>query len=439
MDQNESKKNIELSFNDILNKWGENFCSAPFNSFHIGPNGDVSTCCKSRSGYKLGNINDNDLDHISNSENSKKLRKSFLEKHRIDACKSCWDYEDTSKKISNVRTFCTTQGSDNIMSIVSNTDSDGYMKVHEPVWLDLLWTNKCNFACLGCKPEISSTIAKKYRAEFSILHPYRKNSNTPDVWTNNSSKLIDYVIKHSNTLKLIHFNGGEPFLSEGFYDLLEELVKRNLQNKIKIWSHTNGSITKSYKGVDIIEDYLVKWGRNCQITISNDGFEKRGEYIRYGYKDSKWLETFNKIKENNISVNVQSCINIFNILNIEEWINWLREHCIVNNTFIGTLTHWDEKSVSVNLVAADEEYKNIALEKLSRVLSSKNYPPNWQRGLEGSYNSIKNSVDVHQDKYILEAFDKGVTAFDSARGTSFEETFPELIKFREKIRNIYTN
>ena len=67
----------------------------------------------------------------------------------------------------------------------------------------------------------------------------------------NNSSNRQQTVKHKNTIKSIHLNGGEPLMQEGFYDLLEQLIKHNATN-IGIWSHTNGSIT-TYKKKDILQ------------------------------------------------------------------------------------------------------------------------------------------------------------------------------------------
>ena len=68
-----------------------------------------------------------------------------------------------------------------------------------------------------------------------------------DNWKNDGKKKVQYVLDHADTIKDIHLNGGEPWLAEETYELLDALLKRGLHKKIFIWSHTNGSITKVTK------------------------------------------------------------------------------------------------------------------------------------------------------------------------------------------------
>jgi len=430
-----SPLSLEKKHQIVVDKHGSNFCSAPFNSLHEGPDGLVSTCCKTRS--PIGNSKTETFEEMYNSSHIKSVRKMFLLNQKPPQCVGCWDLEKGTDKAANNRMFSNSSGFDTIDELVANTLPDGTLNLHKPEWLDLLWTNKCNFACLGCSPELSTTIAKNYKKSYSILN----GLEYPDIpsnelqWKNNNKLKIDYILKHSDTIKMIHLNGGEPFLSEDIYELLDVLLKNNLQKKIKIWSHTNGSVTQSYKGVDIINDYLVHWGNNASITMSNDGNGLRGEYIRYGYRDKKWLETYLKIKEAKIDVNIQTCINVFNGVAIEEISEWLLSNCSVGGKKPhGTLTIWSNPSTNVRLYNFHEETKLKALSALQRLEESGQHPIGWERFLKKHQDWITNGGEL--DYKNAKNWYNGVASLDQERKTDFSLSFPELLQFKESIQKI---
>ena len=212
-------------------------------------------------------------------------------------------------------------------------------------------------------------------------------------------------------------------------------MQNNLQKKIKIWSHTNGSITQSYKGIDIINDYLVHWGTNASITMSNDGNGSRGEYIRYGYRDKKWLETYLRIKEAKIDVNIQTCINVFNGLAIEEIAEWILTNCTVNGKkTYGALTIWSNPSTNIRLYNFDQETKLEALSVLKRLETSGNHPVGWERFLKKHQDWMMHSeqLDINNAKNWY----NGVISLDLERSTNFDQTFPELVNFKNKIGSL---
>lgn len=419
----------------IVDKYGSNFCSAPFNSLHEGPGGLVTTCCKTRD--PIGYSTNQTFEEMYNSDHIKSVRKQFLLNQKPSQCVGCWDLEKGTDKASNNRIFSNASGFGTIDECVSNTLEDGTLTTQKPEWLDLLWTNKCNFACLGCSPELSTTIANNYTKSYSILNAinYRTVPAEETQWKNDNLAKIDYILKNKDTIKMIHLNGGEPFLSEDIFELLDVLLKHNLQKKIKIWSHTNGSVTHSYKGVDIVNDYLVHWGKNASITMSNDGNGMRGEYIRYGYRDKKWLETYCKIRDANIDLNIQTCLNMFNCLALEEISDWILSNCSKENyTPHSTLTLWTNLSTNIRLFNFDEEYRTKALAVLDKVAMSGKHPAGWDRSLMKHYDWLLNSgpADVEQARNWY----NGVTSLDEERKTDFNLTFPELVNFRDKISKI---
>lgn len=426
---------LEKKHQLVVSKHGSNFCAAPFNSLHEGPDGLVSTCCKTRAA--IGNSKTQTFEEMYNSDHAKSVRKMFLLNQKPAQCNACWEMEQGTDKAANNRMFSNASGFNTINELVANTLPDGTLNLHKPEWLDLLWTNKCNFACLGCSPELSTTIAKNFKKSYSILNAieYKDIPDNEIEWKNNNKSKIDYILKNRDTIKMIHLNGGEPFLSEDIFELLDVLLKNDLQKKIKIWSHTNGSITKSYKGIDIINDYLIHWGDNASITMSNDGNGSRGEYIRYGYRDKKWLETYHKIKDAKIDLNIQTCINVFNGLAIEEISDWILTNCSTKNKKPhGTLTIWSNPSTNIRLYNFDEETKLKLLTALTLLENSKNHPTGWERFLKKHKDWIINfkNLDLNNAKNWY----KGIISLDAERSTNFDKTFPELLSFKNKILSL---
>lgn len=413
----------------LTEKHGKFFCAAPWNSLHEGPNGLVSTCCKSRE--PIGWSQDQTFEEMYNSDHAKSVRASILQGKMHSNCKACAVQEADGHPAGN--RVHSNEMTDNkvIDDLVANTDPDGTLHVHRPEWLDLLWTNKCNFACLGCGPELSSTINNKYHTEFSLLNDenYGKHPN----WDNGNTNKIDYIIKHSDTIQSLHLNGGEPWMQEATYELLEELLKRGLHKTIQVWSHTNGSITKSYKGVDILETYLVHWGDKCKITISNDGHGDRGAYTRYGYKESKWLNTYDRIRQSGLkNVSIQTCVNVFNAQTLTDTAEFYMENCQLDNGLHGSLTIWHNPTTTPLMLAYVPELKERAIDQVQQLMLSERYPRQWCDDLQKYLDYLHRTSEIDakyslpNNKKLLAWYD-GVSALDTKRKTDLCATFPELV------------
>lgn len=402
---------------DPLKKYGSNFCAAPFTSLYEGQFNRISTCCATPNPLGFNN-NITSFEEIVNSDEAKNIRKEFLNNRFPKQCDSCVQMEKMTGKISNVREMENKFAGQKIHQAVKNTAPDGTMTKQVPVWLDLLWSNKCNFACMGCNGTLSSTIATKYNEAYEIAGGLAPGSMPTNEWQNNNDAKIDYILKHQDTIDRIHLNGGEPFMQEGVYELLDVLLKHNLNKKIRIWAHTNGSVN-TYKGIDIIDKYLKHWRGNCNIIMSHDGHGDRGEYVRYGLKQKKWLETYNRLNDTGIQIDVQTCYSVFNALTIEELYHWYLENINVKNNISVNPWQFPEAFVA-NLIQLDVDLLLNANRQLDNLAKQKFQ--GWDiENLKKFLNFALVDLETRHDK-----FKKSIVKFDQLRNTDFTKTFPEL-------------
>lgn len=403
---------------------GDKFCAAPFTSLYEGQFGKVTACCAMYT--ELGSTHQADLESIVNNEKFKNIRKSFLNNTFPKECDTCSNFEKETGSIADVRDASNKFGRSKIKEAIIATDSTGYMQQQFPVMLDFLWTNKCNFACLGCNGELSSTIAQNYNEAFALAHGCNSDSLNSKLWRNNNDNKIDYILKHQDSIEKIHLNGGEPFMQEDVHELLEIMIKHNLHKKITIWSHTNGSISK-YKSINIIDDYLARWGKKCIITISHDGHGKQGEYVRYGLKQQKWLETLNNLQNANVNVNIQTCYSVFNALHLAELYQWYDDNTKVDRRDRKINPWYDPLPYTAKFLQVDEELfaqANQQLDILNNIIQGNN---SWNIA---HLKSFLNTREADNKLHVAKTrFASSLQKFDALRNTDFTSTFPELREF----------
>jgi organic radical activating enzyme len=407
---------------DPLKKYGSNFCAAPFTSLYEGQFNRISTCCATMDAIGYNN-NITPFEDIVNSEAAKEIRRDFLQNRFPEQCNSCSRMESMTGQISPVRQQVNEYGAEQINKAIKNTSKDGTLKTQTPTWLDLLWTNKCNFACMGCNSTLSSTIAQNYNEAYEVVRDLKPGSMPTEEWQNYNDKKIDYILKHQDTINRIHLNGGEPFMQEGVYELLDVLLKHKLHKKIKIWAHTNGSVT-TYKGVNIIEKYLIHWKDNCNIIMSHDCHGDRGEYIRFGLKQKKWLNTYNRLHETGIQIDIQTCYSVFNALVLDDLYTWYLDNVKIKNNI--SINPWqDPAPFTADFLQIDEELHskaNIQLEKLDKYKFQ-----GWNiQMLKGYLNAPTKRLPKRKRLFV-----KSIDKFDKLRNTNFVNTFPELQKLLE--------
>ena len=423
--------NAQKRHEQITANYGKHFCAAPWTSSWISPTGDVTFCCKSRD--TLGNINQQNLPDILNSESANVVRKQMLAGGKPSHCRICWGLEAASGNASHNRVGNNRDGWANLDDAVAETNSDGSVRKFNISWFDLNSSNKCNFACLGCTPELSDTIRRNYLDEFANINGrdaagYTEQWNNklpePVQFENDRTRMIDFVMGQADTLKQIHLNGGEPWMQAGFHELLDKLKAGGYHKTITLWTHTNGSISK-YGGVDFVKDYYEPW-TTARVSLSNDGCGKRGEFIRYGYSDRKWINTAQRLKQldsETKNVSVQSCINSFNVLALDETAEFVDQHIGLPQTAFGP---WSGESLTTvaSLGAIDPWFKQAALEQLYKWRDK-----TWYSTLGDIISNVEQTQPMEQylQQQYARKFVAAIRSLDSKRRVTLSEACPELI------------
>lgn len=420
---------------EVEKKYGGSFCCAPWNTVWTGSNGDIKFCCASTD--VLGNIKQQPIEEIYNNPLAKKLRTQFLKGIKPEGCYTCWDRERGGTSIGHARSLSNEQGKHVIDDSINHTLEDGTLTKQNLKFIDLIWTNKCNFSCIHCVPWLSSTIATTYQDVFKIWlsHDSRndpENYQSPDKLDN--SRKLNFILANADQLEEIHLNGGEPFLQTETFILLDELIKNPCHKNIRLWIHTNGSI-KTYKNIDIVDEYLSKWQGKCQIVMSHDHFGERGEYFRYGYKEDKWLDNFKRFREAGIETSIETSLTIFNVLTLDKLFLWYKENGILEYAYpclnyVVSPDIWNFLNLGF-----DTELKKQTETSLINVGKLVAYPKMYKDW----YMNIQNCLELLTKDYdyakVYEKFIPAISALDTKRSTNFLQTFPELNLFYQKLHD----
>tara|TARA_Y100000287_G_scaffold185486_1_gene188881 strand:- start:75 stop:1448 length:1374 start_codon:yes stop_codon:yes gene_type:complete len=392
-------------------------CTAPFNSLYIGQHNRVSHCCASR--HPIGDSSKNSLTEIMHGKEASNIRKDMLQERYHKHCDNCNFYEQQTKNIHPIRTFWQPYKFPR-----ANVRTNGTIKKDQIRFLDLLFSNKCNFACMGCTPELSSTIAEKYMDAYDTVLD-KGNSNTV-FWENDHNDVINYMLKHQDTIHKIHLNGGEPLMQVGVHKLLDAMLEHGLNKKIKIWTHTNGSIRK-YKGKDIIKDYLSNWGELCDVQLSHDLHYERGEYVRYGLVTKKWEDTLNRLIDCNLNLSIATSYNIFNVMHLESLYNYYRNTLNTDHSIKLSMQEWiAPRSFSAPMAQFDPVIFNQANQQIKRMYRYLESDEGLTWDLKSMKALLNSKWSEYDNKKYKKTFRIAIDAFDKSRNTDFFTTFPEL-------------
>lgn len=390
------------------------FCILPWIHFYANPDGDVLPCCIGDYAQPLGNVQQNSINEIWNNDRYKSMRLKMLTGQRCSECNSCYQNEDVN--VNSFRQTSNTEYSE-FIKLADSTNSDGSLDTMELKYIDIRWSNICNFKCRSC----SSTYSSSWATEDN------KQGGDKKVFIfaggKNNDSLFDQLKPHISGVKEIYFAGGEPLLMDKHYEILNHLIDTG-NTDIKIRYNSNLS-SLTFKNLSVID--LWKNFSNVHLNISLDSWGTRAEYIREG---TDWVtveQNFKKVKEAcpHIYMGIASVISVFNVYTLPEFMDYMVENNFVeNNTMISFYCLINPEFYSFNILNAD--IKNKIIDKL---LSKKYKLFDYQ--IKEVIRHLESSEFNETTQHL---FKENTQYYDAIRNRKFIDTFPELAEFYGRIK-----
>lgn len=314
----------------------KNFCIMPFIHLATTTEGTCRLCCKvskfdtiNRPDGTPYNVNVDSIDDIWNSQHYQDIRARVLADEQLPECKTCWREEEIyhSEWSKYKRGELPSKRRKENQKWLHKEKT----KLSEPVrdiidiprirYFDIRLSNLCNLKCRMCWPHFSSQIVKEQK-QFARdgLPTHYKNYDvgewdTQQLWDGINANLVD--------IEEISFVGGEPTLHEEIYDLLQRLVDTGLSENIRLKFTTNLTNLQE-RWLQLFPSF-----KNIIINGSIDGVGETNDYIRH---PSDWRtieENIDRLiairRENFLSITLTPVIQIYNIFNVGEMIEWYVE------------------------------------------------------------------------------------------------------------------
>jgi MoaA/NifB/PqqE/SkfB family radical SAM enzyme len=287
----------------------DNFCVLPFVSIEADPMGKCKVCCLSYETIPDIDLKKNTLTEAFNSSYMVKLRQSFLNGEKPSNCNRCWDEEAAGRKSKRQHTL----------------DKMKHVDISESklVFLDLKLGNICNLKCRIC----GSFSSSKWAQEEIDIYPDNKTARQNLIdgrWPREAEAFWTDLTELLANTKYFEFTGGEPFLIDEHFTLLEIAVEMGYASEIEIHYNTNTTALPK-RGLELWPHF-----KRVEIALSIDDLGPRFEYQRYG---ANWqtalanLQKFRELRDNNSNITLQLCItlNVFNIWNMNDMCHWIAQ------------------------------------------------------------------------------------------------------------------
>jgi len=298
----------------------DKFCILPWVSLETSPIGTVRPCCLAEeeivddAGNKF-DLNSAQFTTIQNSHYMQNLRQEFLDGRQPQTCRKCWREERSGRTSKRMHTL------DRLKHMIP--DQPWTQDARPLMFLDLKLGNICNLKCRICGSWSSSTFAAEelnFVSDKKSSHHYTMLKQ--GAWPRENPTFWHEIQEISDQIRYIEFTGGEPFMIQEHFDLLQALVDQGLASNIEIHYNTNGTQWPE-QGKEIWRHF-----KTVEIAFSIDDVSKRFEYQR---SNAIWsqvcdnLEKFKNLRQQHSNIRLQVCatVNVFNVYYLEQLANWI--------------------------------------------------------------------------------------------------------------------
>jgi len=303
----------------------EKFCVLPWVSLETSPVGTVRPCCLAdneivdNAGEKF-NLATASFSGIQNSDSMRQLRQEFIDGRQPQTCRKCWREERAGRTSKRMHTL------DRLKHMLP--DQDWTADAKPLMFLDLKLGNICNLKCRICGSWSSSTFATEELANLSPDEDRKTNHHyqmlRQGAWPRENQLFWNEIDQVVDQIQYIEFTGGEPFMIQEHFDMLQGIVDRGIADRVEIHYNTNG--TQWPAGAEAVWQHF----KTVEIAFSIDDVGSRFEYQR---SNAVWAEVCDNIKRfkelksrhSNIQLQVCSTVNVFNVYYLEDVADWISD------------------------------------------------------------------------------------------------------------------
>lgn len=299
----------------------KHFCILPWVSLEASPVGTVRPCCLAEdeivdSELIKFNLATADLKEIQDSLYMSQLRKAFLAGKRPSTCRKCWQEEDAGRTSKRMHTL------DRLKHMV--VDQNWTTDAKPLVFLDLKLGNICNLKCRICGSWSSSQFAAE-EIKHAGNSDFHRMMLKQGAWPRENRTFWDQIDGMLDQIRYIEFTGGEPFMIQEHFDMLQGIVDRGIAHQVEIHYNTNGTHYPEHG------EQIWRHFKTVEIAFSIDDIGSRFEYQRTNARWQEVCENLDRFRDlRNIHANIvlQICctVNVFNVRYLDEVAQWIADN-----------------------------------------------------------------------------------------------------------------
>jgi organic radical activating enzyme len=445
-----------------LDQKGRGFCAAKWTQVTIHLGTGLTHSCHHPNPHKIGLAElRNNPSALHNTQHKKRARKQMLEGERPSECDYCWKIEDNSSSFSD-RVFKSSESWS--APYIEEIKEYGWRGNYNPKYVEVSFSNVCNFKCAYCGPQFSSKWVNEINKNgaYKLSYDYNdtehlKKKNEMPIHHNDFNPYVEAFWKWFPDLypdlHTFRVTGGEPLLSSDTFKLLEYIQNNHEVNpNLSLAINTNLGVSDDIidRFVNIIED-LTENNKVKEFIVftSIEATKSQAEYLRYGLDTSKFWTNVEKIlsKLPKVTINIMSTYNALSVFTYDDLIDRVfdlkrkyqnNERYWVSAIQLDTSYIRHPKHLSVKIL--EDDHKELILQSAKKMLyyGMKEFTHDNYGFSTVEIQKLKRTYDyaISTDDFDVETnrkdFVKFVDQYDKRRKLNFLDTFPQLKEFYVK-------
>ena len=373
------------------------YCAAPWHGAFLTP-GRQSVCCSH------GGLTIKSVEEFFHSQHVKDIRQTFDSNNLDRHCGNCKQIEQNGGvSLRNIFNNAYQK-----LGIPFTTDPDVPLV---PEYIELRFSNHCNFGCRMCDPEWSNRLGEEV-AENPKLARWYATSNTQ--LESVSDQFVPEILKYKDRFKFINLTGGEPMLMPEVNTFLDQVADSNISIQLTTnVSSVNPNVIKN-----------LKTFRSVILTCSIDATDASAEYIRYG---TVWphikrnLDTYNQLAADypNISIHFNLTLSAFSIFTLPATLEFLQGY--LEKSFGG---------MGINLAQGDIDPRHLGgqarargIVALEQALEITNTMPKLGNSIQQIKSLHSTLIDQPVNEISWKKLVERTQHFDLVRNQSFADVY----------------
>lgn len=434
-----------LESDDIINSIADSkhFCILPWIHFHAWPDDRVMPCCIAESStpvaeYKPGM----DIMDIMNSDEYKKMRQLMLADEPYAPCQRCYDLEKVgtwSLRISqNTQQTNKNNSIENVeenIQMLKDTHDDGTIDDFKMKYMDIRFSNLCNFKCRSCGPGCSNLWGEeKIKLVDDGVWINRKGRDTL-MSVNADGGFMENLKPYLKDVQEVYFAGGEILVHPEHYECLDYWIENGMADKVRLNYTSNMSKITYQDKIKGERDLFDLWKHfpHIEMWASIDAIGEAGDMIRKGFRWERVKKNMFAIRERapHIKIGITPTISIWNVWHYSEMFDWMYENGftdIKNPPRLNMLTAPPWANISI----LPEKFR-LDLMREFRLYYEK-FPKPEDTEMNDTFKMIMMTLrNGEENRELLHEFFKENDIMDKMRGEELGEVTQKLQEVREWI------